>query len=52
MSINGRIFNKSLKIGKPSMILIKDMVPKGEYKGGVNFDCKYFDVNNKELKNE
>lgn len=40
MSINGRIFNKSLKIGKPSMILIKDMVPKNKYKDGVNFDCK------------
>lgn len=52
ISINGRIFNKSLKTGKPSMILLKDMVPKSEYKDGVNFDCRYFDINNNELKNE
>lgn len=52
MSINGRVFNESMEIGKPSMILLNDMIPKSEYKDGVNFDCRYFDINNNELKNE
>lgn len=52
ISINGRIFNKSMKTGKPSMIFLKNMVPKSEYKDGINFDCRYFDANNNELKNE
>ena len=52
ISINGRIFNKSMKTGQPSMVLLKDMLPKSEYKDGINFDCRYFDANNNELKNE
>lgn len=46
LSINGRIFNESMEIGKPSMILLKDVIPKSEYKDGVSFDCRYFDINN------
>lgn len=52
MSINGRVFNESIETGKTSMILLKDMIPKSEYKDGVSFDCRYFDMNNNELKNE
>ncbi len=52
ISINGRVFNKSMETGKPSMILLKDMIPKSEYRDGVSFDCRYFDINNNELKNK
>ncbi len=52
MSINGHIFNESMEIGKPSMILLNDVIPKGESKDGVSFDCRYFDINNNELKND
>lgn len=52
MSINGHIFNKSMETGKPSMILLNDIIPKSEYKDGVTFDCRYFDINNNELKND
>lgn len=52
MSINGHIFNESMETGKPSMILLNDVMPKSEYKDGVTFDCRYFDINNNELKND
>lgn len=52
MSINGHIFNESMETGKPSMILLNDVMPKSEYKDGVTFDCRYFYINNNELKND
>lgn len=52
ISINGHIFNESMETGKPSMILLNDVMPKSEYKDGVTFDCRYFDINNNELKND
>ena len=52
ISINGHIFNESMEIGKPSMILLNDVMPKSEYKDGVSVDFRYFDINNNELKND
>lgn len=52
ISINGHIFNESLEIGKPSMVLLKDVLSEDESQKSINFDCRYFDENNKELKVE
>jgi len=52
MSINNHIFNEKLKIGKPSMVLLKNVLSDDEQKKSIDFDCKYFDKNDKELKVE
>ncbi|SFJ06734.1 hypothetical protein SAMN02910355_0859 [Terrisporobacter glycolicus] len=52
MSINNHIFNKKLKIGKPSMVLLKNVLSENEQKKSIDFDCKYFDKNDKELEGE
>ena len=51
MSVNENIFNKKLEIGTTSVTLlnIKDVLSKNELKETVNFDCRYFDIDNKEL---
>lgn len=52
MSINNHIFNKKLKTGKPSMVLLKNVLSDDEPKKSIDFDCKYFDKNDKELEVE
>lgn len=52
MSINNHIFNEKLKIGKPSMVLLKNVLSDDEQKKSIDFDCKYFDKNDKELEVE
>ena len=51
MSVNDRIFNKNLEIGRPSMILLNlsDVLSEDELEGTVEVDCRYFDIYNKEL---
>lgn len=51
MSVNEHIFNKKLEIGTTSVTLlnIKDVLSKNELKEMVSFDCRYFDIDNKEL---
>ena len=51
MSVNDRIFNKNLEIGRPSVVLLnlRDVLSKDELEGMVKVDCKYFDIYNKEL---
>lgn len=55
MSINDHIFNETMEIGKPSMVILNDVLDvlsDEESKDTISFDCRYFDVNNKELKVE
>lgn len=51
MSVNDRIFNKNLEIGRPSVVLLNlsDVLSKDELEGMVKVDCRYFDIYNKEL---
>ena len=51
MSVNDRIFNKNLEIGRPSVVLLnlRDVLSKDELEGMVKVDCRYFDIYNKEL---
>ena len=51
MSVNNRIFNKKLEIGTTSVTLlnIKDVLSENELKEMISFDCRYFDIDNKEL---
>lgn len=51
MSVNDRIFNKNLEIGRPSVILLNlsDVLSEDELEGTVEVDCRYFDIYNKEL---
>lgn len=51
MSVNEHIFNKKLEIGTTSVTLlnIKDVLSENELKEMVSFDCRYFDIDNKEL---
>ena len=54
MSINNKIFNDTLEIGKPSMILLnlRDILSKEELEDTISVDCKYFDIDNNELRVE
>ena len=54
MSINNKIFNDTLEIGKPSMILLnlRDILSKQELEDTISVDCKYFDIDNNELRVE
>lgn len=51
MSVNDRIFNKNLEMGRPSVVLLnlRDVLSKDELEGMVKVDCRYFDIYNKEL---
>lgn len=52
MSINNHIFSEKLNIGKQSMVLLKNVLSDDEQKKSIDFDCKYFDKNGKELEVE
>ena len=45
MSINNKLFNDTLEIGKPSMILLnlRDILSKEELEDTISVDCKYFE---------
>ena len=51
ISVNNRIFNDTLEMGQPSMVLLnlRDVLSKDELEGMVKVDCRYFDIYNKEL---
>lgn len=51
MSVNEHTFNKKLEIGTTSVTLlnIKDVLSEDELKEMISFDCRYFDIDNKEL---
>ena len=44
-------YSESIEIGKPSMTMIKEDIPRDESKS-MEIDYKYFDINGKELSDE
>ena len=54
LSVNNRIFNDTLEIDKPSMILLnlRDILSEEELEDTISVDCRYFDIDNKELRVE
>ena len=51
ISVNNRIFNDTLEMGKPSMVLLnlRDILSEGELEDMVDVNCRYFDIYNNEL---
>lgn len=51
ISVNDRIFNDTLKMGQPSMVLlnIRDILSEDELEDMVDVNCRYFDIDNNEL---
>lgn len=51
ISVNNRIFNETLEMGKPSMALLnlRDILPEEELEDMVDINCRYFDIDNNEL---
>lgn len=51
ISVNNRIFNDTLEMGKPSMVLLnlRDILSKEELEDMVDVNCRYFDIYNNEL---
>lgn len=51
MAVNEHIFNKKLEVGSTSVTLlnIKDILSDDELKETITFECRYFDIDNKEL---
>ncbi|MGL5713773.1 MAG: hypothetical protein ACRCX2_12190, partial [Paraclostridium sp.] len=52
MTVNEHVFNEKLEIGKPSMVVIHDVLSESEANEMISFNCRYFDINNEELKEE
>ena len=52
MSINNSIFKNKLKVGQPSMVLLNltEILSEDELNDMVSVDCRYFDIDNKELR--
>ena len=51
ISVNNRIFNDTLEIGQPSMVLLnlREILPEEELEDMVDINCRYFDIDNNEL---
>ena len=51
ISVNNRIFNDTLEMGQPSMVLLnlRDILPEEELEDMVDINCRYFDIDNNEL---
>lgn len=51
ISVNNRIFNDTLEMGKPSMVLLnlRDILSEEELEDMVDVNCRYFDIYNNEL---
>lgn len=51
ISVNNRIFNDTLEMGKPSMALLnlRDILPEEELEDMADINCRYFDIDNNEL---
>ncbi|WP_303006911.1 hypothetical protein, partial [Romboutsia ilealis] len=48
ISVNDRIFNDTLKMGQPSMVLLnlRDILSEDELEDMVDVNCRYFDIYN------
>ena len=51
ISVNNRIFNDTLEMGQPSMVLLnlRDILSEEELEDMVDVNCRYFDIDNNEL---
>lgn len=51
ISVNNRIFNDTLEMGQPSMVLLnlRDILSEEELEDMVDVNCRYFDIYNNEL---
>ena len=51
ISVNNRIFNDTLEMGQPSMVLLnlRDILSEEELEDMIDVNCRYFDIDNNEL---